>query len=83
VALASLAESSTMAAAIPVVAISTIAALIMTIWFNHFRQRLVIFIQSHFGTNKREPVVLNYTPMSRTEDFYLSHNDETAKSKTF
>jgi hypothetical protein len=84
VALASRAQSSVIAAVIPVIAISTtVALLIMTIWFNHFRQRLIIFTRSHFGINKRGPVLSDCTPLSRAEESYLSHNDETDKSKTF
>jgi hypothetical protein len=84
VALASRAQSSVIAAVIPVIAISTVVAmLIMTIWFNHFRQRLVILTQSHFGINKPGPVLKDCTPLSRAEEFYLSHNGETDKSKTF
>ncbi len=84
VVLASRAQSSVIAAVIPAIAISTtVALLIMTIWFNHFRQRLVIFTQSHFGINKPGPVLSDCTPLSRAEEFYLSHNGVTGKSKTF
>jgi hypothetical protein len=55
----------------------------MTIWFNHFRQRLVIITQSHFGINKPGPVLSDCTPLCRAEEFYLSHNGVTGKSKTF
>jgi hypothetical protein len=83
VALATRAQSP-ITAAIPAIAISTtVTKLIMTIWFNHFRQRLVILTQSHFGCNKRAPVLSNLTPLSRTEEFYLSHNGVTGKSENF
>jgi hypothetical protein len=83
-ALASRAQFSVIAAVIPAIAISTtVDLLIMTIWFNHFWQRLVIFTISHFGFNKRGPALSNSTPLFRAEEFYLSRNGETDKSKTF
>jgi hypothetical protein len=83
-ALASRAQSSVIAAVIPAIAIlTTVTVVIMTIWFNHFRPRLVISTQSHFGRNKRGPVLSNSTPLFRTEEFYLTQNSETDKSKAF
>jgi hypothetical protein len=43
----------------------------------------VILTQSHFGWNRRGRLLSDLPPISRAEEFYLSHNDETNKSKTF